>query len=289
MDFLRAFRMFIEHHRTTTIVYEKRAEKTLQAYEVRYSRVNEFLISKNLVRIKCQDFNIKLAKEFFRYLSADLSNNYAVRNVDLCRAVLEYCASNEIIKFNPLAALKLKKSGPDKPTHLTPDEVKMVEDYQSKNASVEKARKMFLFQCYTGLDYGDLVSVTRDNIMIYKDREFIIKAREKTGIEACVPYHPKARMIMESFGGSIPKFSNCKYNLNIKRLMIKIGISKRVTTHVGRKTYAMGKLNQESYSIEAVSKMIGHKSIKTTETYYAQVSIDLVCREMDRKELSPAA
>jgi integrase len=35
-------------------------------------------------------------------------------------------------------------------------------------------------------------------------------------------------------------------------------------------------LNQEQYTLEALSKILGHKKIATTETYYTQRTIELV-------------
>lgn len=271
--------MFIEHHTTTTIFHEKRAPKTLQAYSVRYNAVSEYLLSKRRIKLKCMNFDTKLAKDFFRYLAGKHSNNYAVRNVELCRAVLEFAAANDIIKYNPLAAFKLKKTGPDKPTYLTVDEVASLDSYKTKSTMHAKARDMFLFQVYTGLDYGDLVSITSKDIHTYRDVSFIMKPRRKTGVEACAPLDTRAKALLEHYNGSMNLLSNCKYNQSLKSISAALRITKRLTSHVGRKTYAMGKLNEDAYSIEAVSKMIGHKSIKTTETYYAQVGIDLVLRE----------
>lgn len=50
----------------------------------------------------------------------------------------------------------------------------------------------------------------------------------------------------------------------------------------GRKIFFMNKLNNEGYSMEAASKMGGHKRVKTTEETYARVNINLISKELDR-------
>lgn len=279
MDFLKLFREFVNYHENTNILFDKRKPKTITAYNVRYRSINNFLYRKGLVKLKSQDFTLNLAKEYFNELSGNHSHNYAVRHVEVCRSVLDFAAQRDIIKYNPLSSFQVKKIAPGKPTHLLMEELRLLEKYIPDNSMKEKAQRMFLFQCYTGMDYGDLMSVTADNIVIHRGREYLVKKRLKTGIDAFIPLVPEAKKLLYEKVGVL---SNCKYNLALKDVFKDLEINKVITSHVGRKTYAMTKLNIEGYSIEAVSKMAGHKSVKTTETYYAQVNIDLISRELDR-------
>lgn len=281
MVFLKIFRDFINYHSTTFVLYDKRKQKTIDGYFVRYNSISSFLLSKNLIKLKAKDFTIRIANEYFSELSSKHGNNYSARNVEVCKMVLEYATRNELIKYNPLNSFRAKKTMPLKPVYLTPNELILFENYIPGNPMLLKAKQMFLFQCYTGMDYGDITNVSLDNIIVYKDREYIIKKRLKTGIEAFIPYSEKAKVIL-SIHGRMNLLSNQKYNQSLKIIGIDLKLNKDITSHIGRKTFAMTKLNYESYSIEAVSKILGHKSIKTTESYYAQVEIDLISRELDK-------
>lgn len=281
--------MFIEHHSTTAIEFEKRHTKTITAYEVRYRSINDYLILVNQVRVKCTDFNVKLARAYFKHLSARYSNNYAARHVDLCKKVLKYALNEEFIRYNPLSAFELKKTGPSPPVYLTDEELLKFERYQPKTKAQERVKLMFLFQCYVGIDYGDLMTIGPKDIITYKNRKFVVKKRNKTKIEACAPYTSQAEAIMEYFNGFIPKMRNRPYNKALQVIAERAGITKHITSHVGRKTCGMHMLNYRGYSMEATSKILGHKSIKTTETYYVTVEIDLVVKEMEAMERSMAS
>jgi len=92
----------------------------------------------------------------------------------------------------------------------------------------------------------------------------------------------KTKLLWKKYDYCLPKYTNQPYNRFLKELITGLKINKRVTTHVGRKTFTMLKLNYESYSMEAVSKMVGHASVKTTEMYYAQVNLVLISKELDK-------
>jgi integrase len=281
MEFLKLFRLYIEHHSKAAALHDKRKPRTIDSYYVRYKVVTSYFYDRSLLKLQCKDFKIRLANEYFEFLSGKFSHNYSVRNVELCRAVLDFGVSQEIIRYNPLGSFRIKKTMPGKPVYITQDELKQLEEYKPTSSMRDKARRMFIFQCHTGMDFGDLTSVTADHIIMHRSREYIIKKRLKTGIEAFIPLTSLAKELL-MMSGKMSLLSSVKYNAALKDIFNDLEIDKRITSHIGRKTYAMIKLNFEGYPIEAVSKMIGHKSIKTTEMYYAQVEIDLVHRELER-------
>lgn len=296
--FLSLFKKFISFHENTSNPFDRRKANTIQAYKNRYTLIQEFLFEKEMIDLMPTKFSITCARGFMEWLGKKekqdgkkYSHNYCVRGVEACRAVLQYAASHEIIPFNPLQALRLQKEAPNKPTYLTPEEIQSVLKYEAPDSMTEKARDMFIFQCYTGFDYVDLITVNKKNIVNHRVKsikdgiievkhiEFLIKERNKSSVEANIPYMIPAKEIFERHGYNMKLLSNPKYNKALKDLAIDCYIDKHLTTHIGRKTFAMMVLNQLGYSIQAVSKMLGHKTVKTTETYYAQVNLELVSRE----------
>lgn len=279
MDFLHLFRDFIEFHRSTPLLYEKRKQKTLDGYMVRYNAISAFLLDRKLIKLKAVQFTINMANEYFELLSAKHSHNYAVRHVEVCKAVLNYGASKGLIRYNPINSFSVKKTSPDKPVYITPDELLNLEAYLPKTSMIRKAKRLFLFQCYTGLDYSDLTTVSQENIVMHKGRKYIIKKRLKTGITAYIPYTDGAE---RNFPDKYDLLCNQKYNQALKTIFEDLEIDKKITSHVGRKTFAMIRLNYEGYGIEPLSKMLGHRYVKTTEMYYAQVEFESIVRELDR-------
>lgn len=278
--FLQLFRKFISYHENAFDYFDKRKGVTIQAYHNRYNLVQQFLHERDLLQIAPIEFTIAVGRAFFNWLlQQEYSHNYCVRVVGMCRAALHYGASHEFIQFNPLASYTIPKYPPAKPVFLTLDEIKSLEVYDPANSMDAKAKDMFLFQCYTGLDYGDLISVRKNNIIEYRGEVYISKDRNKSNVEANVPYTDIVDYLFRKHNYNMRLLSNPKYNKALKDVAIDAGIDKHLTTHVGRKTFGMYALNVLGYSIEVVSKMLGHKSVKTTELYYAQVNIQRVHEE----------
>ncbi len=231
------------------------------------------------------DFEIKIGRILFDWCRKRYTHNVSVRITQMCRMVLAFGVFESIIKSNPLEHLKLQKTSPGAIIHLVPEEVELLENYRFPAGTwLGIAADLFLFQCYTGLAYADLMTVTKNSIFEnpVDGRKYIIQARYKTKNEALIPMFEKTEALWSKYNYNTPKIENSVYNHLLKDIMKFIGVEKRVSTHTARKTFTMIKLNYEGYSVEAVSKMAGHSSIKTTETHYAKVNINRISSELTR-------
>lgn len=109
-------------------------------------------------------------------------------------------------------------------------------------------------------------------------REWILKIRAKNEEESVLPYFPDAKVIVEKYLKvnltgltlNLPVITNQKYNSYLKEIAAICGFSVNLTTHISRKTFGTIALNQ-GYSIESVSRMLGHTDIKTTQKHYATI------------------
>ncbi len=79
----------------------------------------------------------------------------------------------------------------------------------------------------------------------------------------------------------LPAISNQKYNVFLKEIGAVLGFKRHLTSHVARKTAAMLLLNN-GMPIETVSLILGHSSIKMTQTRYAQVKQQKVASDFDK-------
>lgn len=282
MTFLDLFRKYITHHSVSNVFFEKRKAVTLQAYNNKYRIINDFLFEKSIVKLKAIEFSVSTSKDLLEWSSSKYSHNYSVRIVEICKDVLDFGLYNEFIDSHSLPILKLKRQPSKAPIYLTPSEIIALEKYKPGDSMKEKAKDLFLLQCYTGMDYTDITSVSEENIIFFKERYYILKKRNKSGVDAYIPYSDNIKLLLKKHDFNLKILSNVNYNATLKHIATDLKIDKHLTTHVGRKTCAMLSLNHKGYSIEAVSKMLGHKSIKTTENHYAQVNINLISRELDR-------
>jgi len=140
---------------------------------------------------------------------------------------------------------------------------------------LKHVRDVFLFSCYTGLAYVDIAKLTEDHIVIGIDGKRWIKVkRSKTKTLSSIPILPIAEQIMVKYSNQtrindklLPVYSNQRTNGYLKEIADLTGINKKLTFHMARHTFATTVTLSNGVPIESVSKMLGHKSLKTTQHY----------------------
>ena len=80
----------------------------------------------------------------------------------------------------------------------------------------------------------------------------------------------KALEVLKKYDYKLPIISNEKYNQYLKVVASYAKIDKPISTHWARHTYAVMALSL-GVKMEHISKMLGHSSIKITESTYAKV------------------
>lgn len=286
-SFLGVFRAYITYHQTTTNEFDKRDPVTIQGYNNKLFRVSQFLSSKNLTRIKPEQFKVSLAQEYLEELSAEYSHNYAARCVDICATAIDFGVNKELCKFNPLASFVIPKKKPKPPAYFTPDQIGKWEKYTSPLDHRQKAAHLFVLIMHTGFDYSDLQEVGRSNILFHKGKKYIVKIRHKgrnrNPAQAIIPLSEMAEQILEMYDYKMKLLPNPRLNEYIKEVADELGMNQHLKVKDGRKIFMMDYLNNKGFSIEATSKIGGHKSIKTTEQTYAHVNLNLVHAELTLK------
>jgi integrase/recombinase XerD len=96
----------------------------------------------------------------------------------------------------------------------------------------------------------------------------------------------KNKKIIKKYGEAkalvFPKISNQKYNSYLKEIGAIIGIEKKMTTHMARRTFASTVLLYNDVPMEVVSELLGHSSMKITQDSYGKVVQKKISLEMNR-------
>jgi site-specific recombinase XerD len=190
----------------------------------------------------------------------------------------------KFIAANPYDEFKRNKPAPAKRKFLS---IEMLRELKSHAMvpRLESVRDMFLFSCYTGLAYKDVAKLTKADIITYDGVQFIIIDRTKTDEESAIPLLPQAAAIIDQYADAdsdtlIPIISNQKFNGYLKEIQAICNIPINLTHHVARHTFATTMTLENGLSIETVSKMLGHRSIKTTQIY-SKITRDRLARDMN--------
>ncbi len=255
------------------------AEATFTRYETTLRHVKEFM--KKVY--KQSDFllsqlNYKFVTDFEHYFitTCGCNQNTTYKYIKNLRRVINIAVKNEWLDKDPFQSFSIKFK-PVERDFLTQDELKTVEDKKFVVARLDQVRDVFVFCCYTGLAYVDVAELTSDNIKKGIDGELWINThRHKTETPSNIPLLPKAIEILEKYkdhpavvnkGQLLPVLSNQKLNSYLKEIADLCSITKNLTFHVARHTFATTVTLTNGVPIESVSSMLGHTSIITTQIY----------------------
>lgn len=150
---------------------------------------------------------------------------------------------------------------------LTEDELLAIRNLKNLGIHERRVRDMFIFAAYTGLAYVDLMAFDFKTMTEkYGDSYYIDGNRVKTGSNYFTPILPPAMEILKRNNYELPHMSNQKVNDGLKVLKGLAKITKPVSFHVARHSFATLTLAHD-VPIENVARMLGHKDIKTTQIY----------------------
>lgn len=265
-----------------------RRPSTLYKYRYVCNHLRQFLHSTlNIADIPLQKVNRDLICMFHRYLVCDVGCNTNTTRTYLTalKHILMLAVSQGLIPQNPFVGYELR-SEPSRRAFLTKEELRSMINLQTNSDMEAVVLDAFLFSCFTGLAYTDIACLTMNDVITVDKRWFITTRRIKTHTPVDVPLlHLPIQIIKKYYNEGhdvifvLP--TNCWCNKLLKVLAERANIDKHVTFHTARHTFATTITLAYGVPIEAVSRMLGHTDIKTTQIY-AKVLEALVCSEMRR-------
>lgn len=216
------------------------------------------------------------------------TNNGTMKHMERLKKVVYWAAKNEWIDKNPFAAFSLKfKHTPVEFLELP--ELKAIEDQVFHDPMRRKVRDLFVFCCYSGLCYADVMALTPLNIVTGNDGfQWIKTVRLKTDISFDVPLLDKALEILDFFKntkGELPRdtlfpyITNQEVNRSLKIIAEVCNVNKKLTFHMARHTFATTVTLSNDVPFESISKMMGHTKLSTT-LIYAKVVNTKVSKDM---------
>lgn len=275
-------RLFIYHNETSTTDLKW---STLKHYYVTQRYLVKFLDEQHQASdIYLHQLDYKFVKDFEVYLrnhkpkdhQKQINNNGVMKHIIRLKKMVNLALNLQWIDNDPFAAYKLKIQKVNR-EQLSETELADMEKKVFVIDRLDMVRDLFVFCCYTGLSYVDVINLTPGHIVAGADGEkWIRTCREKTMIPVNVPLLPQALKILDKYesnirslsGGKVfPVMSNQKVNIYLKEISEVCNITKNVTFHLARHTFATTITLSNGVPIETVSKMLGHTKITTTQIY----------------------
>jgi site-specific recombinase XerD len=255
------------------------AKATYDRYITTLGHLKEFLKNKyNANDISLHNINLEFLTEFEFYLRIvrACNNNTTVKYIKNFKKVINLSLNMSWMDKNPFANYKCKLDVVEREC-LHEHELEAMRNKVFKMPRLEQVKDCFLFCCYTGLAYADVKKLSKDNLIIgFNGAKWIQVNRTKTNSLSKIPLLPMAQDILDKYVDNpycvnnnrlLPVLSNQKVNAYLKEIADLCGIEKNLTSHLARHTFATTVTLSNGIPIETVSKMLGHKSIKTTQQY----------------------
>lgn len=261
------------------LIGKEYAPATLIRYETSLKHTVDFMKWKYNVSdmdIRKIDHEFITGYEFYLKTVCNCSQNTTVKYIKNFGKIIRICLANGWILKNPFINYKSKIVEVER-TFLSQDEIETMFNKIFITDRLNQVEDIFLFSCFTGLAYADVKKLSRRNIGIGVDGErWIFINRTKTDTRSNIPLLPIASAILEKYEDHpqvvnqeklLPILSNQKMNGYLKEIADLCGINKELTFHIARHTFATTVTLSNGVPIESVSKMLGHKNIKTTQHY----------------------
>jgi len=192
------------------------------------------------------------------------------KKLEFIKRVFTYAFNRGYILRNPFAGFRMPTLPRLVHVQLTDAELCALQKKELHCKRLDQVRDLFVLQCFTGLSYSDLVNFRREMMEARNGVLFLSGERSKTRNRFMLPMEPEAVSIAEKYNYALPVLSNQKYNAYLKEIADLCRITKKLTTHVGRKTFSQ-RMIDKGYSAEAVSFMMGHASFNMTQKHYGRI------------------
>ena len=209
-----------------------------------------------------------------------------VGHINRLKCVMMLAVFRGVIPFSPFKGYRPQK--PEfKQMYLTEEELAKFANMTYDTPNRNFTRDMFLFSCRTGICYCDMRALTEKNLVKAEDGSLWIHTeRLKTGTPECVRLMEIPLAILEKYKGMdadrklLPMLTKERMNRRLKKMSVMCGINRPISFHQARHTFGSIICLSQGIPIETVSKIMGHKHIKTTQRY-AKVTQDKIDRDVD--------
>ncbi|WP_077405415.1 site-specific integrase [Cellulophaga omnivescoria] len=270
--------------------HTQKTSKTLSKGTLRNFKVTEGYIKKYLTSvlktsdIYLKELDYKFIYDFSNYLHSfwpknhpkSMGNNTVMKHIQRFRKIITLGYHIEWIDKDPFVRWKPTYEKRERP-FLTQTELSNIENHKFLIARLERVRDLFIFSCYTGIAYIDIMSLSQENIIKGIDgNDWIFTSRQKTKEPVKVPLLSKSCSLIEKYKNHpltqetntlFPKITNEKVNFYLKEIALATGLKKNLTFHMARHTFATTVTLSNGVPIETVSKLLGHSKIASTQIY----------------------
>lgn len=263
---------------------------TVLRYERTVKYLSEYLKQEyNRSDIPLRELNNAFVIGFEHFIKTEkaCAQNATIKYLKNLKRIVRLALANNWINTDPFAEIRFKQTQSNR-EFLVEEEIVALLKKEFEIERLKVVRDIFVFCSFTGLAFTDVQHLTPEHIICGNNGEYWIrKPREKTDNMCNIPLLDIPLQLIEKYkshpetqtkGVCFPVPSNQRMNSYLKEIATCCGITKPLTTHVARHSFACLTLANK-VSIESIAKMLGHNDIRTTKIY-ARVLDRTISEEM---------
>jgi integrase len=265
-DFLAYFRQLAEDRKASASNYEN----WLSAYNYLEKFAGGHCAFGDIDEKFCSDFkDFLLSSPSLRSTKANLSQNTALSYFQKFKAALKQAFEDKLLADNPAKRVKGIKQAETHREFLTLEELQAL---AQSDCEMPELKQAALFSALTGLRFSDINKLTWGEVQSSETNGCFIRfTQKKTKGAETLPISEQAYQLLGERGEPSERvFQGLRYsswhNLKLAQWATKAGITKHITFHSFRHTFATLQLTLGT-DIYTVSKMLGHRELKTTQVY----------------------
>ncbi|MGY5351555.1 tyrosine-type recombinase/integrase [Wenyingzhuangia sp. IMCC45533] len=268
----------LHNERMLKLVGKSYSKSTYNKFKETENHISNFIRAVYKKRtMLLRSVKMKFINDLEYYLTSEVNQKPITVNktIQRFRKIIKLAIAEEFIKNDPFLLYKPLKVD-TQIVYLTAEELSRIEKYHFKQLRLEHIKSMFIFCCYSGLAFKEMSELKTCNIVCENGTYWIRLIRGKTNKELFVPILKKAKAIIDFYDGEeyvFPKMTNQKFNSYIKEIGDIVGITKNLSHHTARKTFATTVLLANNVPMEIVSAMLGHSRIDITQKHYAKIDL----------------
>jgi len=279
--------VFAYHNeRMKSYIGKKYTKSTYVKYNTTFNHLKDFIKHEfNTDDVLLLELNHGFIASFEHFLTIEkqMGVNTTNKYLSHLKKIVNLAIQNQWLLRNPFTNFKTKNEDVEI-ERLTEQEIGLITNLELTKQSHIKVRDVFVFCCFTGLSYIDVKNLKHDDISIgINGNTWIRKTRQKTGGLSRIKLFKLTLDLLIKYRNDSPFVFPVSSNQNMNRILKKItsisGIEKPLSMHMARHTFATYAMTK-NVSIETISQMLGHKSIKSTEIY-AKIVDTKISDEMD--------
>lgn len=216
----------------------------------------------------CEGFKEFLTNQARTSSNKPLSSTSASSYFNKFRACLKKAVKEKVILTNPCDDVDAPKVAESIREYLTLDELKAVAKAECRYDVLKRA---FLFSCLTGCRWSDVQKLEWSEVQKLNEGWRIVFHQKKTKGLQYLDISDQARALLGETGSPDDRvFTGLTYssymNVELTRWLMRAGITKHITFHCGRHTFAVLQLTLGT-EIFTLSKLLGHSELRTTQIY----------------------